>query len=107
MIQFRAATEVQGPSLGSWLGGSSGWTGCLGSGPVCQPCRGCPAKALSLDCSFVPTFCGLGFVFPALLSVNFCAAPSRQAGTFPSQPSNIQSRLAIASRKEGMRKVFY
>lgn len=65
MIQFRAATEVQGPWLGAWGGRwVLNWTGCLETGPVGQPCRGCPDKALSLDCSFVPVFCGLGFVFP-------------------------------------------
>lgn len=77
MIQFRAVPEVPGALArgcgGRWVLSETGLDA-QEAGPMCQPCRACPAKALSLDRSFVPTFCGLGFVFPLLsLSKLLCS----------------------------------
>lgn len=59
--------RFQGSSLGAGGEGellSSNGSAAREAGPRCHPWNSSPAGALSLDCSFLPTFCGLGFVFP-------------------------------------------
>lgn len=86
MIQFRAVAEVPA-ALAS--GGDGTWGSqrdpmdAQDPAPSCHPWNGCPAEALSLDCSFVPTFCGLGFVCPLLSLGKLLYSPFQAAGDIP------------------------